>query len=184
MLGQTGAVLCPGIAKARLPPAEDTDNSWLADSSHGKRIQHMKSSMKKKALMGFVPTSDSSSEGEMSYHGDKYRGRWKMPSNFTGKSTRSLTPPENATSNSSTVTSTDKLLMTLNKELSESQRQTTLARQKTKSNSTECLIWHVPTPGGKVKKGTWPEEAKWCRKCLLKMRAPSKHSDYPRVSST
>ena len=190
MLGQTGAVLCPGIAHARLPAAEGTSSHW-SGRSQNKRFDSKTAASKRKLMAA----SDSSSEGETNFNSDRYRGSWKILRNPSGHAARSLTPPENASSSCSTATSSGKLptshsekvlskLMTLNKEVSESQRNTSAARNKSQNNSMDCLLWHVPTPGSKIRKGTWPEEAKWCKNCLRKMRGPSKRGEYPRVSST
>jgi len=191
MLGQTGAVLCPGIAHARLPAIQDDANPWSTSRLQNKRSESRTSASKRKLMTA----SDSSSEGEMTFNTDKYRGSWKILRNPSAHAARSLTPPENASNSCSVVTSSGKLptshsekvlskLMTLNKEVSESQKHTSSARSKHQNNSMECLLWHVPTPGSKIRKGTWPEEAKWCRNCLRKMRGPSKRGEYPRVSST
>ena len=192
MLGQTGAVLCPGIVHARIPSVmDDSSNSWSTNRSQNKRSDNRVTATKMQPLV----TSDSSSEGEMNFNNEKYRASWKIFRNTAAHSARSLTPPENASRNCSTVTPSGKLstshsdnvlskLMTLNKEVTESQKHTSAARHTNQNNSTDCLLWHVPTPGSKIRKGTWPEEAKWCRNCLRKMRGPSKRIEYPRVSST
>ena len=174
MLGENGAVLCPGITQIRIPSMSDTENYWMSNEEK----------KPKKNWLGFTPsTSGSLSETEIGCD-TKYRGRWKILDNYTGNVKRSVTPPDNA-SHSSTVSPTDKLLMTLNKELSATQRPTnsSLLKQKEQVSTTDCLIWHVPPPSVKNKK-TWPEEAKWCQNCLKKMRVSLNSVKYPRTSST
>lgn len=175
MLGENGSVLCPGISQARVPMME-SDNYCSNGEQDRKQIL-------KKNWLGFAPAqSESLSETELSNE-TKYRGRWKILHNYTANSKRSLTPPDN--SSGSTVSPTDKLLMTLNKELSETQRHNSQALniRKELNNANECLIWHVPPPSVKGKK-SWPEEAKWCQNCLKKMRSSSSGLGYPRTPST
>ena len=174
MLGQNGEVLCPGIALARVSPVENVEDS--PSCAGGARLKRPEQKAKKNNWLGFAPiTSDS--ESEMSNGGDRYKGRWKILNHKLAKAPRSLTPPE-MSSNSSTVTPTDKLLNKLNDELRQASSQANRA-------TLNCLIWHLPISNSKAKKISPPGETKWCQNCIQKMRnASSNFAEYPRVSST
>ncbi|XP_076800059.1 uncharacterized protein LOC143445091 [Clavelina lepadiformis] len=180
MLGENGAVLCPGITRALMTPhlyqankPSPTGGKLDTLDEPNNRQQAPTTPMARKNWLGFAPAaSDSSSDGESG--SDRFRGRWKILNSYpcVAENKRTPSPPgSDVNNNSSAVTPTDRLLLTLNKELSKIQRKPAISPSEMHASANRCLLWHVPTPGGKGKRTLWPQEAKWCSHCIRNMRS-------------
>ncbi|XP_018670473.2 uncharacterized protein LOC108950099 [Ciona intestinalis] len=153
MLGDNGEVVCPGINQMR---TQGRLGCQVEERSPTE--QAMESTRKSWAAL--------SKDAEQ----DRYRGRWKTNNTFScseqSRSCSSSMRSEDGGCNSA-VTPTDRLLISLNMELTRN-KQTTHAVNKQFTNSTSCMLWHNPAVAGKGKRLLWPEEFKWCVNCVRK----------------
>uniref|UniRef100_H2ZCV6 Uncharacterized protein n=1 Tax=Ciona savignyi TaxID=51511 RepID=H2ZCV6_CIOSA len=139
MLGDNGEVVCPGIAKMR-----HQRRSKMAAEERSASEKAIESTRKSWAALSNDPE-------------DSYKGRWKMLSDQSGCSSNK---------EDSAVTPTDRLLISLNMELSRNKNSNQTNDQL--QNESSCLLWHNPSISWKGKRLQWPEEFKWCVYCMRK----------------
>jgi len=173
MLGDNGSVLCPGIARAILTP-----QTYLPRQAQEIRFNEQlrfnpNASGQIKAKKDLESLKDGQQDMEHS-GGDRYWGRWKVFNQFAAKFDQNYKPSAKESFHddkmTTPITPTDRLLLSLNKELSQNQhRQTAQASMENGVTANRCLLWHVPTTGGKGNKALWPTDAKWCANCWRKM---------------
>ena len=145
MLGENGAVLCPGIAKAQ-PSSYITTNS-----SSTPKLSHEISNP-------ISPATGANDEDIVETETNKKQ----LTSGLTVRNNSDATAKTGQSNNSKT----DKLIISLNAQLSKSNRPAQHNHAKDLQSETRCLLWHVPTLSAKGKRAAWPEYTKWCKNCL------------------
>ena len=164
MVGETGAVLCPGIISAKVrTPTPSRPN--FAETSSLMPTEQTQGTSKKIKTNGLLKA-----DAEKPTNPKTYTNRWTLlassshEARFLSKSTKRAPAAQKS--------STDKLLHRINEELSKTNAQVKNSSDSLQNTNTDtdCLLWHFPIMGGKGRRLARPEETKWCLNCLKKFK--------------
>ena len=163
MLGENGAVLCPGIAHAQLSSYNPNTNQQSTTPVSGFGLVSNKPNYENN-----IPNVEmGNNKGKfVSSSNGNWNGQWSVFSRSSKKANHSANEPNFAVFNTSS--NTDKLLEDLNHELSQAYQEA--KQEKNLQNDSRCLLWHVPIMGRKKGRANWPEETKWCKNCFRKFQ--------------